>query len=66
MRVSLVRSREVNEGLTGAWERLRQGNLDLVSPYFHPEFTQIIASSRDDVEIAVLESGSGVIGLFPF
>ena len=66
MKVSLVRGRELSDDILCAWHRLRQANPDLTSPYFHPEFTRIIASRRNDVEIAVLESGGEIVGLFPF
>lgn len=35
-------------------------------PYFHPEFARIIASVRDDVEVAVIEHGGKVTAFFPF
>ena len=66
MKVSLVRGRELSDDILRAWQRLRQANPDLTSPYFHPEFTRIIASTRNDVEIAVLEFGGEIVGLFPF
>jgi CelD/BcsL family acetyltransferase involved in cellulose biosynthesis len=66
MKVNLVRVGELGEDILRAWQRLRQANPDLGSPYFHPEFTSIIASARTDVELAVIESGSEIVGLFPF
>jgi CelD/BcsL family acetyltransferase involved in cellulose biosynthesis len=66
MKVTLVPGRELGSDLVGAWTRLQAANPDLASPYFHPEFTRIVAAARNDVEVAVLESGSEVIGLFPF
>ena len=38
----------------------------LASPYFHPEFTRVIAAVRDDVEVAVIEDGTQVVAFFPF
>jgi CelD/BcsL family acetyltransferase involved in cellulose biosynthesis len=66
MKVSLIRGRELSDDILRAWQRLRQANPDLRSPYFHPEFTRIMASTRHDVEISVLETGGEIVGLFPF
>src|SRR5262249_1327423 len=52
--------------LVDAWTRLQQANPDLRSPYFHPEFTKIIAAVRNDVEVAVLELDNEIVALFPF
>jgi CelD/BcsL family acetyltransferase involved in cellulose biosynthesis len=48
------------------WRRLQQTDTTCDSPFFCPEFTQIAASVRDDVKIAVLEEGEKAIGFFPF
>jgi CelD/BcsL family acetyltransferase involved in cellulose biosynthesis len=49
-----------------AWRQLQHSNPDLVSPYFAPEFTRIVASVRPDVEIGVVESDGQVVALFPW
>jgi CelD/BcsL family acetyltransferase involved in cellulose biosynthesis len=66
MRVTLVPGLELGADLIGVWGRLRQANPDLASPYFHPEFTRIVASLRGDVEVAIIEDGGKVVGFFPF
>jgi CelD/BcsL family acetyltransferase involved in cellulose biosynthesis len=66
MKVSLIPGRELCDELVRMWIRLQQANPDLASPYFHPEFTNVIASVRDNVEVAVLESDGKVAGFFPF
>ena len=38
----------------------------LDSPFFRPEFTQCVATVRDDVEIAVLEEAGRPVGFFPY
>jgi CelD/BcsL family acetyltransferase involved in cellulose biosynthesis len=48
------------------WAELQRKNPDLESPFFHPEFTCIIASVRDDVEVAILEDDDQVVAFFPF
>jgi CelD/BcsL family acetyltransferase involved in cellulose biosynthesis len=66
MKVTLVPGREMGSDLVAAWIRLQAGNLDLVSPYFHPDFTRSIAAVRSDVEVAVVEADDGIVALFPF
>jgi CelD/BcsL family acetyltransferase involved in cellulose biosynthesis len=61
-----VPGRELGSDLVTAWTGLQAANPDLVSPYFHPEFTRIVAAARNDVEVAVLESEGGIVALFPF
>lgn len=38
----------------------------LDSPYFQPEFTQLVASVRSDVEVAFIENAHGLVGVFPY
>jgi CelD/BcsL family acetyltransferase involved in cellulose biosynthesis len=66
MKVTLVPGRELSADLIHAWAELQQKNPDLAGPFFHPEFTRIIASVRNDVEVAVVEDGGKVVALFPF
>ena len=66
MKVTLVPGRELGSDLVAAWTGLQAANPDLVSPYFHPEFTRIVAAARNDVEVAVLESEGGIVALLPF
>jgi CelD/BcsL family acetyltransferase involved in cellulose biosynthesis len=66
MKVTLIPGRELGPDLVLTWARLRQSNPDLASPYFHPEFTRIIAAVRDDVEVAIVEDGGKPVVLFPF
>ena len=58
--------RELGSDLVAAWTRLQAANPDLVSPYFHLEFTRSIAAVRGDVEVAVVEAGGAIVALFPF
>ena len=47
MKVTLVPGRELDADLVGTWIQLQQANPDLVSPYFHPQFTKIIAAGAE-------------------
>jgi len=66
MQVELIRSQALGEERLGEWIALQRSNPHLDSPYFCPEFTQAVASVRDDVEIAVLRDAGETIGFFPF
>jgi CelD/BcsL family acetyltransferase involved in cellulose biosynthesis len=66
MKITLVPGRELGSDLVAAWIRLQSANPDLASPYFHPEFTRIVATARNDVEVAVLESEGSIVALLPF
>lgn len=49
-----------------AWSSIQRAHPELCSPYFRPEFTQLVASVRSDVEVAVLEESGAPVGFFPF
>jgi CelD/BcsL family acetyltransferase involved in cellulose biosynthesis len=66
MKVTIVPGRELGSDLVSAWTRLQAANPELVSPYFHPEFTRSIAAVRSDVEVAVVEADGTIVALFPF
>ncbi|MBW8883703.1 MAG: GNAT family N-acetyltransferase, partial [Planctomycetia bacterium] len=48
------------------WRELQATSRVYESPYFRPEFTQVVAAVRDDVEIAVIADQKQTIGYFPF
>src|SRR4051794_17226783 len=66
MKVSLIPGHEISDDLARVWIGLQQTNPDLSSPYFHPEFTNVIAAVRHDVEVAVLEADGKIVAFFPF
>jgi len=66
MKIVLVPGRELGPDLVRAWVKIQQANPDLASPYFHPEFTRVIAAVREDVDVAVVEDGGRVAAFFPF
>jgi CelD/BcsL family acetyltransferase involved in cellulose biosynthesis len=66
MKVALIPGRELSADLILVWAELQRNNPHLASPFFHPEFTHIIACVRNDVEVAVIEDGSRIIAFFPF
>lgn len=66
METTLVSGKEIGPDLAASWRQLQQANPDLASPYFHPQFTKIIAAVRNDVEVAVVEDDGHIVALFPF
>jgi CelD/BcsL family acetyltransferase involved in cellulose biosynthesis len=66
MKVTVIPGRELDDDLASVWKELQRSNPDLASPFFHPEFTRIVASVRNDVEVGVIEDGGKVIAFFPF
>lgn len=48
------------------WTVMRTDNSQLYSPYFHPEYTQLLDRLQDDVWVAVIKSGDNTIGFLPF
>ena len=48
------------------WSAIQRDNPMFASAYFRPEFTQAVASVRDDVEVAVLSEAGLPVGFFPY
>lgn len=66
MQARVVTWNELTADEIEIWRRLQQADPACDSPFFCPEFTQIAASVRDDIRVAVLEEDARVIGFFPF
>jgi CelD/BcsL family acetyltransferase involved in cellulose biosynthesis len=49
-----------------AWSEIQRAHAVFSSPYFRPEFTQMVASVCDNVEVAVLQQSGEPVGFFPF
>ena len=66
LKVTLIPGRELGPDLVDRWRELQRSNPELASPYFCPEFTEIIAAVRDDVEVAIIEETGNIAAFFPF
>jgi CelD/BcsL family acetyltransferase involved in cellulose biosynthesis len=66
MQVRVIPGRQLTTDLVQRWSELQRGNPGLQSPYFRPEFTQIVADVRGDVEVAVIEANSIPQAFLPF
>jgi CelD/BcsL family acetyltransferase involved in cellulose biosynthesis len=66
VKVTRIAAGELDPELIGRWERLHQSHAELASPYFSPHFTRLVAETRGDVYVGVLEEGGAPVGFFPF
>ena len=48
------------------WSDLQQADPALDSAFFRPEFVQMVAAVRSDVQVAILREGRRTVGFFPF
>lgn len=61
----LIAAHELDAGLLAAWRSIQEREPRFESPYFCPEFTQAVASVRDDVRVVVIENDGRPAGFFP-
>jgi CelD/BcsL family acetyltransferase involved in cellulose biosynthesis len=66
MVITVVPADELTPDQIAAWNALQRSQPGLESPFFRPEFTQIVASARPDASVAVIDDGSVSVGFFPF
>jgi CelD/BcsL family acetyltransferase involved in cellulose biosynthesis len=63
--VSVTAGARVSDDELDRWARLQERDDGLASPFFRPEFAQIVAAVRRDVEIGVVR-GEDAEAFFPF
>ena len=56
---------ELDATLLGAWRAVQSTNNTFTSPYFCPEFTQLVGEVRGDVRVVVIENDGRIVGFFP-
>lgn len=66
MKVSIVPAEHLPADLVSVWSKLQRSNAALDSPFLRPEYTQLVASVRPGVEVAVLEEGDEPVGFFAY
>lgn len=66
MIVRVVEARSLTPHHIAQWSRIQASDTTLATPFLSPEFTQIVASVRDDVHVGVLQDDETIVGLFPF
>ena len=65
-RVRVLPAKQLTAELAQRWRELQRQSPALQSPYFTPEFTGVVASVRDDVEVAVVEEHDVPQAFLPF
>lgn len=63
--MGVVAGDRVTDADREAWARVQEAEPSLASPFFRPEFTEIVAAVRDDVAVAVVRRDDDVT-FFPF
>jgi CelD/BcsL family acetyltransferase involved in cellulose biosynthesis len=64
--VELAKVERLSPAMLAFWSELQQADASLESPFFRPEYMQLVASVRDDVEVALLYDETELVGFFPF
>lgn len=66
MQIQVLPGRRLSPEHQEAWRSILHSVSQFDSPYFRPEFTQMVAKVRPKVEVAVLTHCGEHIGFFPF
>ncbi len=66
MKVSLVSAARLTDAQVEHWLQLQTSNVELQSPFFHPEYTRDAAAVFCNVEVAILEEDGEPVAYFPF
>lgn len=61
-----LRADALDADLVNRWRAIQAGQACFRSPYFCPEFTQLVAQVRPDVSVVVIENDARPVGFFPF
>jgi CelD/BcsL family acetyltransferase involved in cellulose biosynthesis len=66
VKIELIPGNALTGELVKQWDALVSSDPRFNSPYFQPEFTQLVSEVRDDVEVAFLVDGGETVAIFPF
>ena len=64
--VQTLPAAELSAGQQSEWADLQRQNPFLDSAFYAPDFTEVIAAVRDDVEVAVVSEGRCTVGFLPY
>ena len=64
--INRIQAAELTAEQRRLWEQICKENSALYSPYFHPDYTQLIADLQDDAFIAIVKDGEETVGFLPF
>lgn len=66
MKIATLQASELTNEQVSAWSDVQRSNPRFASPYFRPEFTQVVASVRPRTEVAMISDGGEPVGFLPF
>lgn len=66
LHIELIGAGELTDSQRSLWMGMRAQNPALYSPYFHPDYAQIISQLQDDAYIALIHENETLIGFLPF
>jgi CelD/BcsL family acetyltransferase involved in cellulose biosynthesis len=64
--VQTLPASELSAAQRSEWSDLQQQNPFLDSAFYAPDFTELMAAVRDDVEVAVMYEDDHVVGFLPY
>ncbi|MEZ6047699.1 MAG: hypothetical protein R3C11_19390 [Planctomycetaceae bacterium] len=64
--VGLLAGQSLSAAHLQVWTEIVEQNPDLHSPFFRPEFTQLLAQHRTRIEVAIIRNAYQIVGFFPF
>ncbi len=67
MKYKIVSPENLSEGEIASWRDLISVDGRYVSPYFQPDYCQIVGQARNDISVILAEDDkAGLVGVFPF
>jgi len=66
LHIERIKAVELTETQRELWLHMRSLNPALYSPYFHPDYTQLIGELQNDAYIALISQGGETVGFLPF
>lgn len=66
MRFDVLPISDLGPDLLARWRQLLSASDAFCSPFFAPEFSQIVGRCRDDLFVGVIEQAGSVTGILPF
>jgi len=61
----MIPIRQMTPHMREAWLGMVRSNSNLSSPFFHPTFSELVATCRDDVNLLLVESGDDLQAILP-
>jgi CelD/BcsL family acetyltransferase involved in cellulose biosynthesis len=59
VRIETAHPKELGATEIALWRSHQRDNADLLSPYFAPEWAQIVGAARDDARVCIIDGGAG-------